>query len=481
MDKHTNRKIVDTTNLKENMKVESYSKMCSLIKCEPVACGSPRIGQINNWKRYFNFTLSGHSYIISKIYDTPIPTAKEIRQQERQYIIDKERKEKKEQHEAVKVERERQTKEKAQLREERRQQRLKEEQERAERRKLREERKQAKANKVDGRKSRNGKYVTPIEILLMRYLHSKFNNNESLTMPMGYFYGFLGLTNSNYMTNKYRQGDWEDIKESYVLATTDPSNRFSDFDINAFYKNTASKLSHIVRSALNSMEKRNLITVTKEYVLVRIDNDKSITILNGDMSDNLGYEERVASADEVKRIQAAEQAVLKDVGLKNLGEVFLRGKSKQFYQMVEENLHKRKDDDFDYIYNGIGYWDGYYTRLSVSLNDLSTSSEKPLYLEQSELQNCSCRQLREQLNAQLIQYIKEYTQKQFDKSVEEYTKFRHTVNGKKEPFLYHSDYVEIQSYLIKYFLDITFSNESDNAESVDYYQKEWQRIDKENL
>lgn len=67
MAKNPNRVIVDTSKLTENLRVASYSQMCSLIGCDFVRCGPARISQIDNWKRYFDFTLSGHAYIMSAL------------------------------------------------------------------------------------------------------------------------------------------------------------------------------------------------------------------------------------------------------------------------------------------------------------------------------------------------------------------------------------------------------------------------------
>lgn len=48
--------------------------MCEVLGCQPCnGKGNDRTYQIKHWKRYFNFEKQGHKFIITEVYDTPLP------------------------------------------------------------------------------------------------------------------------------------------------------------------------------------------------------------------------------------------------------------------------------------------------------------------------------------------------------------------------------------------------------------------------
>ena len=63
---------VNISNLQKGTVAKNYKDMCTLLDCEPCT-GNGKIFQIKNWQRYFNFKKAGHKFIITEIYDTPLP------------------------------------------------------------------------------------------------------------------------------------------------------------------------------------------------------------------------------------------------------------------------------------------------------------------------------------------------------------------------------------------------------------------------
>lgn len=63
---------MNLTNLKSGDVIANYSKMCDLLE-EPERAGSPRNRQLEDWKRYFNYTKQGHKFVIVEIYTAPAP------------------------------------------------------------------------------------------------------------------------------------------------------------------------------------------------------------------------------------------------------------------------------------------------------------------------------------------------------------------------------------------------------------------------
>ena len=60
--------------------------MCKLLGCKSCAGrGNDKIGQIKNWQRYFEFEKSGHKFIITEIYNTPLPVVDGRRTKEGKY------------------------------------------------------------------------------------------------------------------------------------------------------------------------------------------------------------------------------------------------------------------------------------------------------------------------------------------------------------------------------------------------------------
>lgn len=67
------KKKVNTSLLTEGAVVKNYKEMCGILGCEPCNGGNDKVSQIKNWKRYFNFEKQGHKFIITEIYDNPLP------------------------------------------------------------------------------------------------------------------------------------------------------------------------------------------------------------------------------------------------------------------------------------------------------------------------------------------------------------------------------------------------------------------------
>lgn len=75
---------VDISNLQVGLIVKNYKDMCTLLGCE-VCVGKSKILQIKNWQRYFNFKKAGYKFIITGVYDTPLPSMDARRIKEGKY------------------------------------------------------------------------------------------------------------------------------------------------------------------------------------------------------------------------------------------------------------------------------------------------------------------------------------------------------------------------------------------------------------
>jgi hypothetical protein len=58
-------------NVSEGQVFKNYKEIC-LALCEPVKTGKSKQLQLDDWKRYFEYSKSGNSFIIIEIYETPM-------------------------------------------------------------------------------------------------------------------------------------------------------------------------------------------------------------------------------------------------------------------------------------------------------------------------------------------------------------------------------------------------------------------------
>ena len=58
--------------LKKGDTLKNYKEICIFLE-EPIKTGNSKISQLNNWSRYFNWEQEKNKYIITEIYETPLP------------------------------------------------------------------------------------------------------------------------------------------------------------------------------------------------------------------------------------------------------------------------------------------------------------------------------------------------------------------------------------------------------------------------
>lgn len=63
---------MDVSKLEVGMRVKNYKVLCELLG-EPTKAGNPKIRQLNDFTRYFNYEKQGHAFIITEILNKPKP------------------------------------------------------------------------------------------------------------------------------------------------------------------------------------------------------------------------------------------------------------------------------------------------------------------------------------------------------------------------------------------------------------------------
>lgn len=306
----------------------------------------------------------------------------------------------------------------------------------------------------DARKRREGLYVKYIELLLLEFLSRQ--QDYKVTVGNKEMYRILGMTNDRYdIRNKLGTKRGNEVIRQTIMNNEDEFV-FSDFpmvssfDVNNFYFRAEQKLNKILYSALRSMKNRCLIDYKKVNIIARPDPD----------TNNLEFRE--SNAYEDKLILEAKSHIIKEMGFNNTMEVMLCYKSDEFFEKFN-----------DYIKNEYG-WDRCYPQLRVVYID---NIAKQIPLKAEEIRQLSTEDRKTQLNAGIIKCLNIQAEKKYEdnwnkflesegdrldreqameaEQMNDTDKFLIEVDEEK-PFLYRSNYVEIQRALADYLLNIHF-------------------------
>lgn len=160
---------------------------------------------------------------------------------------------------------------------------------------------------------------------------------------------------------------------------------FTKFEIKNFYIRSNQKLEKILFSALNNLKSRCLI----EWELLTVIHEESD-----------GKEHWIIASDEDKReILIAKREILEKYGYKNIYQVFVNNKQLDFFTDVNDLLYERHE------------WDYFFKRYKIIFDAKNIRKAIP----ETEIQLN-----RELLNKEVLSYLNEEAQKQYDKSMNKY-------------------------------------------------------------
>lgn len=217
----------------------------------------------------------------------------------------------------------------------------------------------------------NSIYSIYIELLLMHHL-SKQGVSHVETFMRKDLWRMLGMINEKYgkLSNE----------EMYKI-----NPMFTKFEIKNFYIRSNQKLEKILFSALNNLKSRCLI----EWELLTVIHEESD-----------GKEHWIIASDEDKReILIAKREILEKYGYKNIYQVFVNNKQLDFFTDVNDLLYERHE------------WDYFFKRYKIIFDAKNIRKAIP----ETEIQLN-----RELLNKEVLSYLNEEAQKQYDKSMNKY-------------------------------------------------------------
>ena len=217
------------------------------------------------------------------------------------------------------------------------------------------------------RKGNNSIYKNYIELILLQYLSKQEGYRKTFTKRS--WQELLGMINSKY-------GREPKVK----LKQLDYS--INDQEITLFYIRSNKKLERVLHDALNNLQREKLIIVEYETVIVS--------------TDAMGKEHRFIANDyQKKKILQTERYILKNVmQYKNMFYVYIKNKSKEYYDIVNEKLYE--------LYG----WKYYYKQIKIIYdhpNIIEAIPAKEILLQ------------KEILNNKIIEFLNDNAKKVYEK------------------------------------------------------------------
>ncbi len=222
------------------------------------------------------------------------------------------------------------------------------------------------------RKGNNSIYKNYIELILLQYLSKQEGYRKTFTKRN--WLELLGMINSKYGKEpkmKLKQLD-------YCI---------NDQEITLFYIRSNKKLERVLHDALSNLQREKLIIVEYETVIVSVD--------------ERGKEHRFIANDyQKKKILQTERYILKNVmQYKNMFYVYIKNKSNEYYNKVNEKLHE--------LYG----WKYYYKQIKIIYdqpNIVDAIPSKEVMLQ------------KEILNSKIIEFLNDNAKNVYEKKEKEY-------------------------------------------------------------
>ena len=230
--------------------------------------------------------------------------------------------------------------------------------------------------------SNNAIYVKYIECILLQYL-SKQNGEPAYFAPRKLWL-HLGMINNDFL----------EYKTQYEKLTEE--NNISLYDVKNFYDRCNANFPNIIKSSLNSLQRRCLIKYSKPYMLGQINEDGFI-------------EYREATDSEVKYILKTKRALLSTFGVEDEIAIHWLGLSKDYYKTLDETFETEQN------------WYKVFEAYKIIYNKediIETLPQDQLKLEKMGLNNAVINKMNKQAetlyqNEKKINYHDTYVQSQY--------------------------------------------------------------------
>ena len=187
----------------------------------------------------------------------------------------------------------------------------------------------------------NTKYADHIKVLLLSYLLRYKNANPGgvVYISSQRLYKALGIVNQQYIEMHHssqkkvlrdliRQNLEEKSDRHYDVANLE--DKTLNYYINNFYYRCGSKFSSIIKTTLDSLEKKNYITHSKAYCLYKAEfNDD-------DEIENITYE--YSTDEETSDLLEIEREVMDEFGFEDDQDIWYGGRTEEYWTRVLDEV-----------------------------------------------------------------------------------------------------------------------------------------------
>lgn len=184
----------------------------------------------------------------------------------------------------------------------------------------------------------NTKYADHIKVLLLSYLlkHKDSNPGGVVYISSQRLYRALGIVNQQYI--EMHRPEQKKVLRDLIRQNLESQNKQYDvaniedktlnFYINNFYYRCGSKFSSIVKTTLDSLEKKNYITHSKAYCLYKSEfNDDNDVI-------NITYD--YSTDEETADILEVEREIMDEFGFEDDQDIWYSGRTEEYWKRVLE-------------------------------------------------------------------------------------------------------------------------------------------------
>lgn len=262
--------------------------------------------------------------------------------------------------------------------------------------------------KDDGRiEGNNSIYLSHFELILLHHMAKRLQSGSISVFEFtkANIMILTGMSNNKYFKE-------EELKNKEI----------SEFNIKDFYRRTGLKFSKLIDTMLYNFKKRAILNIKEVYKII-VDNE-------------------LITANKVEEcmIIKAKKVVLNEMNFKNMQDIYLKFKSKKFYQRLNELLKELYD------------WDVCYKAWELSFcNDTIQNSINEYIHEINEVQK-----QRIELNQKIKESINQQAEDIFNKNEKDILENPYYFDdwGKHNKFKLNEDYVINQKMLCDYLISI---------------------------
>lgn len=182
----------------------------------------------------------------------------------------------------------------------------------------------------------NTKYADHIKVLLLSYLlkHKNSNPGGVIYISSQRLYKALGIVNQQYIEMQrpdQKKALRDSIRQNLEMKNCNIDNledKTLNYYIKNFYYRCGSKFSSIIKTTLDSLEKKNYITHSKAYFLYKEEFNDDNEVIN--------IKHEYSTDEETADLLDIEREIMDEFGFEDDQDIWYGGRSEEYWKRVLE-------------------------------------------------------------------------------------------------------------------------------------------------